>query len=40
MHRITASILAIFVVIPAWGDARLPVVNVASAGVSARAAFG
>ena len=39
MHRITASILAIFVVIPAWGDARLPVVNVASAGVSARAAF-
>ena len=40
MHRITASILAIFVVIPAWGDVRLPVVNVASAGVSARAAFG
>ena len=40
MHRITASLLAIFVVSGALGDARLPVVNVASAGVSARAAFG
>ncbi len=40
MHRITASLLAVFVVIPAWGDARLPVVNVASTAVSARAAFG
>ena len=40
MYRISASILAIFVVCNAWGDARLPVVNVASAGVSARAAFG
>lgn len=40
MYRITASILAIFVVCNAWGDARLPVVNVGAAGVSARAAFG
>lgn len=40
MHRFLASILAVFVVIPAWGDARLPVVNVASGAVSARAAFG
>lgn len=40
MHRISASILAIFVVCNAWGDARLPVVNVASGAVSARAAFG
>jgi len=40
MHRFSASLLAIFVVCNAWGDARLPVVNVASAGVSARAAFG
>ena len=40
MHRITTSILSIFVVCSAWGDVRLPVVNVASAGVSARAAFG
>jgi len=40
MHRITASLLAIFVASNAWGDVRLPVVNVASAGVSARAAFG
>ena len=40
MHRFSASLLAIFVVCNAWGDARLPVVNVAAAGVSARAAFG
>ena len=40
MHKISASLLAIFVISNAWGDVRLPVVNVASAGVSARAAFG
>ena len=40
MHKILPSILAIFVTYNAWGDARLPVVNVGSAGVSARAAFG
>ena len=40
MHKITTSVLAIFIVYNAWGDARLPVVNVAAAGVSARAAFG
>lgn len=40
MHRFSASLLAIFVVSAAWGNARLPVVNVAAAGVSARAAFG
>ncbi len=40
MHRFSASLLAIFVISNAWGDVRLPVVNVASAGVSARAAFG
>ena len=40
MHKIITSLLAIFVVYGAWGDARLPVVNVGSAGVSARAAFG
>ena len=40
MHRFSASLLAILVVSNAWGDARLPVVNVAAAGVSARAAFG
>ena len=40
MYRITASLLAIFVVCNAWGSARLPVVNVAAAGGSARAAFG
>ena len=40
MHKILASILAIFATYNAWGDARLPVVNVGSVGVSARAAFG
>ena len=40
MHKIFTSILAVFVVYGAWGDARLPVVNVGAAGVSARAAFG
>ncbi|MBR4475881.1 MAG: hypothetical protein IKP05_04385 [Alphaproteobacteria bacterium] len=40
MHKLFASILAIFATYNAWGDARLPVVNVGSAGVSARAAFG
>ena len=40
MHRITFSVLSVFVVLPAMASARLPVVNVASAGVSARSAFG
>lgn len=40
MHRITISVLAVFIVLPAFASARLPVVNVASVGVSARAAFG
>lgn len=39
MRRITVSVLSIFVVLPALG-ARLPVVNVGAAGISARAAFG
>ena len=40
MHKIITSLLAIFVLHAAWGDVRLPVVNVGAAGVSARAAFG
>ena len=40
MHRITVSILTIIVASSAWGDVRLPVVNVASNAASARAAFG
>lgn len=40
MRHIAVSALALLVIIPAWADARLPVVNVAAAGVSARAAFG
>ncbi|MBO7642968.1 MAG: hypothetical protein J6S74_02440 [Alphaproteobacteria bacterium] len=40
MHRFLPSFLAFFMIYGAWGDARLPVVNVAAAGVSARAAFG
>ena len=40
MRHITISVLSVFVVLPALASARLPVVNVASGGVSARAAFG
>ena len=40
MRRITVSVLSIFIALPALGGSRLPVVNVGSAGVSARAAFG
>ena len=40
MRRITISVLSIFVVLPAIAGGRLPVVNIASGGVSARAAFG
>lgn len=40
MHRITISVLSIFVILPAFASAKLPVVNIASGGVSARDAFG
>ena len=40
MHRITVSLVAVFIASNAWGEVRLPTVNVASAAVSARAAFG
>lgn len=40
MRYITVSIFAFLLGVPAFADARLPVVNLASAGVSARAAFG
>lgn len=40
MRHITISILSMFIALPAIANARLPVVNVASGGVSARAAFG
>jgi len=40
MRRITVSVLSIFIVLPALGGTRLPVVNIGAAGVSARAAFG
>lgn len=40
MHRIAISVLSLFMVMPAFAAARLPVVNVTSGGVSARAAFG
>lgn len=40
MRRITISVLSVFVVLPAIAGGRLPVVNIASGGVSARAAFG
>lgn len=40
MRRITISVLSVFVVLPAIAGGRLPVVNIASGSVSARAAFG
>lgn len=40
MRRFTISVLSVFVVLPAFAGTRLPVVNIASGGVSARAAFG
>ncbi len=40
MRRFTISVLSVFVVLPAVAGTRLPVVNIASGGVSARAAFG
>ena len=40
MHRITISVLSVFVMLPAFASAKLPVVNIASGGVSARDAFG
>ena len=40
MRLIAISLLSLFVVLPVSGNARLPVVNVAAGGVSARAAFG
>lgn len=40
MRLITVSVLSIFAAIPAFANARLPVVNVAAGSVSARDAFG
>lgn len=40
MRKIAISALSLFVVMPAFANARLPVVNIASGGVSARSAFG
>lgn len=40
MRLIAVSVLSMFVVLPALAAARLPVVNVSAAGVSARSAFG
>ena len=40
MRHFTVSVLSIFFMLPTVASARLPVVNIASAGVSARSAFG
>lgn len=40
MRQIAISVLSMFIVLPALADVRLPVVNLAAGGVSARAAFG
>lgn len=40
MRQISVSVLALFFILPAFADVRLPVVNLSAGGVSARAAFG
>ncbi|MBQ5699824.1 MAG: hypothetical protein IIV74_00840 [Alphaproteobacteria bacterium] len=40
MRHITISVLSLLIVMPTVASARLPVVNIASGGVSARSAFG
>ncbi len=40
MRQIAISVLSLFIVLPAFADVRLPVVNITAGGVSARAAFG
>ena len=40
MRQIAISVLSLFVVLPAFANVRLPVVNVAAGGISAREAFG
>lgn len=40
MRHITISVLSVIVMLPAVANARLPVVNLSSGGVSARGAFG
>ena len=40
MRQITISVLSLFIALPVLADVRLPVVNIAAGGVSARAAFG
>ncbi len=40
MRRISCTIISLLISLPAFGDTRLPVVNIAAGGVSARAAFG
>lgn len=40
MRLLALSVLSFLVILPASGNARLPVVNIASGGISARAAFG
>ena len=40
MRHIAISVISLFIALPAFADVRLPVVNFAAGGVSARAAFG
>ena len=40
MRQIAISVLSLFIALPAFADVRLPVVNIAAGGISARAAFG
>ncbi len=40
MRQFAISVISLFIALPAFADVRLPVVNLAAGGVSARAAFG
>ena len=40
MRHIAISVISLIIALPAFADVRLPVVNLAAGGVSARAAFG
>ncbi len=40
MHKFAVSVLSFFVALPVMANTRLPAVNIAAGGVSARAAFG
>ena len=40
MHKLSICVLSLFVTSGLWANTRMPVVNIAAGGVSARSAFG